>query len=210
MSIEVTDCLSASVVVVGVGLLGSEQELKSFSDSIPTEIVVENRLGPEGSLGRRLQFNKDRILIEITPQRSSIRQEYPSDDLSILAGVAGNAIKHTTNVQDIRAHGYNVDLVYAQNSAISASSYIAKRMFSTFPKNEAWKVIGGHAGLRFQSNDGRMWIADIEPRFRQDDTNKIYFRLNLHVQGRPDTDTIHDLLRRTRHEAEGFVARLDG
>ena len=208
MSVEITDWISASLVLVGSGLLSSEDEIRSFSSQISSEIAVESPFGSEGGLLRRIVVNKDRIAIDLLSQRGSIKQEYPPDDPSKLVEIAAAALQHSENKEGITAHGYNVELVYNQESYPTAYEYIANKLLMSFSRPSR-NVLGASVQLRLEDNDARMWNIDIQPRFRRDDTNKVYCSVNLHIAGPPDVDGIHTCLADTRAKAKTFIEELD-
>jgi hypothetical protein len=217
MPIKVTELLQANFVMVGIDLLQSDKELKSFADSIDTDIVVEKLVGLHSTApnGRRLAINRDRVFLELFPDRFSIRQEYPTpvSGFSTLSRLAGLAIEMSaaTDPTLVQAHGYNVELLYDPGPLL-ASPYIGSRIFSDFQRNPGWKTIGGQAGLKFRDTDGTIWNVVIEPRFKQDSAENVFFSLNLHrdEQHIPDTQQIQHSLERTLSEAETFINVVDG
>ena len=126
--------------------------------------------------------------------------------------VAGMAIANTElqNPQ-VRAFGYNVELVYDQDSGSPATEYLAHQLFADdYPRNEGWHLEGGSAKLTFRSN-GLSWIVTIEPRFNDANTKKVFLSMNLHrnEQRIPETDEIQNSLETTWDQATTFVKRLD-
>lgn len=213
MAARIRDLLTANLVLVGVELLNGDDRVKSFKDSLDSEIVLE-QLSPLNSAaeGRKITLPKDRISIDIFRERSVLRQEYPSEmALNNLASVAGLAIKNTTNVDEVRTHGYNIELVYDQDSGSLASTYIADRIFSDFSRNEGWRILGGQASFKFAGTEGKTWNVVIEPRFRNDTTDKVFLSINLHKEEKrlPEVQEIEKCLDETLHEAKTFIKRLD-
>ena len=215
MAIEIKDYISASLVLVGGKLLSTDHEAQSFGNAVDSEIVLATPFGGQESLPhpvpiRQLKINRDRISIDVTSTSSSIKQEFPSGDLSALAHISAMAIDHTTTPSDVTAHGYNVELVYDQTSSRSSFSYIADRILGDFPSPLGWTVVGGSSQLRFHDRDERVWHVVLEPRFKADDTTKVFFSLNLHVVGAPKSSDIRSSLQLTMDMASLFVRTLDG
>ena len=220
MPIEIQDYLNASLVLVGGNLINTDGERASFKHSMDAEIVYS-----DGSLDqdlsspmvpvqavpiRKLEISRDRVVVEVIPSRgSTIKQEYPSTDLSVLAKTATIAIRSTKEIGDITAHGYNVELVYDQTSEPLAVTYIANRVFATLPRIGGWEPSAGTANIRFRDESNRTWNVAIEPRFNDDSTRKIFFRLNLHFVGGPNVDDIGELFRLVLDKANEFVSVLD-
>lgn len=207
MSVDITDWLSASFVLVGPGLLSSENEIRSFSSKVSSEIAVESPFGPEAGPLRRIVLNRDRISIDLLSQRSEIKQEYPPDDPTKLVEVTVAALQDSANKEGITAHGYSVEFVYNQNSYPTAYQYIAKKLVSLSEPGR--NVLGASVQLRLEDNDEGVWNIDIQPRFRRDDTSKVYCSVNLHVAIPPDVDSVHTCFANTRDKAIAFIKELD-
>ena len=220
MPIEIQDYLSANLVLIGGSLLNSDNERSSFRQSMDAEIVFsDGTLPPDlpASLSslqavqtRKLQISRHRIEVEVIPSmRSIIKQEYPSEDMSILARTATFAIGSTREIGEITAHGYNIELVYDQTSEPRAVTYIANHVFAALPRVEGWRPTAGTAAIRFRDSTDNTWNVTIEPRFNDDNTRKIFFRLNLHFSGGPNPEDIDRCFRLVLDKAKEFVAVLD-
>ena len=217
MPIKITELLQANFVIVGIDLLQSDEELKSFADSIDTDIVVEKLVGLHSTApnGRRLAINRDRIFLELFPDRFTIRQEYPTSDSAFgtLSRLAGLAIEKSGAVDStlVRTHGYNIELLYDPGPVL-ASPYIASRIFGDFERNPGWKTIGGQASIKFRDGDDTIWSVAIEPRFKQDNAENVFFSLNLQREQQhiPNAQEIQRSLERTLNEATVFIDAVDG
>ena len=219
MAVEVQDVLKANFVLVGVGLLSNRlEELDAFRDAVDTEV----RLGSNMALGfplsnvepaGTLTLSRDRIVVEISPSGSTIAREYPSyEDLARLAEVAGYAIAKTDfGDQRPRAFGYNIELVYDQDSGLPAVQYLGDRLFAAeISGHEGWQLIGGAGRLIFDEG-GKPRNITIEPRFDDRAPTKIFMSLNVHEneQRLPNEDEIRNSLEETWRQAHEFVERLD-
>ena len=220
MPIRIQDYLNASLVLVGGSLINTDGERASFQQSMDAELVysdgssdqeISSPMAPLQALPiRRLEIRRDRVVVEVIPSRgSTITQEYPSTNLSVLARTATIAISSTEEIGDITAHGYNVELVYDQTSEPLAVTYVANRVFSTLPRIGGWEPSAGTAKIRFRDDSNRTWNVAIEPRFNDDNTRKIFFRLNLHFVGGPNLNDIGELFQLVIEKANEFVSVLD-
>ena len=218
MAVDVQDVLKANIVLLGVGLLTKSEELDAFRDAVDTEVEIGPNLFLGGPLPNieasgMVTLNRDRILVHVFPSRSTIAREYPSfEDLGRLAEVAGYAIAKT-DLEDRRpqAFGYNIELVYDQDSGLPAVRYLADRLFAAeISGNEGWQLIGGAGRLVFDE-DGKPRSITIEPRFDDRAATKISMSLNVHEneQRLPDEGEIKDALEETWRQAHEFVNRLD-
>lgn len=220
MPIEIQDYLNANLVLVGGSLLNSDDERSSFRQSMDAEIVfsdgafahdLPSPLAPLQAVpARKLQISRHRVEVEVIPSmRSIIKQEYPSDDMSVLAKTATVAISSTREIGEITAHGYNIELVYDQTSEPRAVTYIANRVFAALPRIEGWRPTAGTAAIRFRDSTDNTWNVTIEPRLNEDTTRKVFFRLNLHFSGGPDPEDIGKSFRLVLDRAKEFVTVLD-
>ena len=220
MAINIQDVVSANLVLVGIGLLNTPEELEDFRKGIgATEIVSRSSLALTGPLpdnaetGRTVALERERITLELSSSRSSVERAYPlKEDLERLANVAGHAITKTDlQGKRPRAFGFNLDLVYDQISEWPSVRYLAERLFSSVPLgNERWQLFGGMGRLIFKDGE-KFWTVKLEPRFNEQDTTKIFLSINLHrnEQRLPDKNEIRDSLCETWDQAHEFAIRLD-
>ena len=223
MAVEIQDVLKASLVMVGVELLNSREEVQRFSTAVGTDVMTGTIMFPGipnpppdvPAPGTTLTLNRDRIVIDVSQNRTAIEREYPAvHDLERLAEVAGYAIKKTKNFenQTLRAIGYNIELVYNQTSGKPAVAYLRDRLFNpNVPRNDGWKLAGGNARLTFIDDDGRLWNISLEPRFNEQAVSRIFMSLNAHKEKpeAPNTDDIRHYLQEAWEQAHDFVSRLD-
>ena len=217
MDPKIQDILSANVVFVGVHLINEPTGFDKFREAVGSEVVVEGGIvtslqGAVSEPGNLLRLAKDRILLECTSLRSSVKRDYPEhSDLDRLAIVANFAV-NSTNIekQKPRAFGFNIELVYDQSSAETALTYLASRIFSpTLTAGDDWQLNGGIGSLIFAKNSSRM-TAKFEPRFSDVNTTKVFFSLNYHVSEPrvPKLDEIQELLCESWEEAKEFINRI--
>lgn len=212
MSTEIQDVLKAYLVLVGVDLLNTPESINSFRDSIDSEISLSIVPGLP-SHSRMITLPKHRISLSLESGRSTLEREYPSrDDLSMLAKVSHKAVYHTNLEGHIfQAFGFNIELVYDQDSGFPAAKYLSNKIFrNDFPGNDSWNLHGGSAKITFHSED-KYWNVTIEPRFNDSETSKVFLTLNLHRTDRrlPEEQGILDSLEETWDEAMKFVKHLD-
>ncbi len=219
MPTEVQDVLKANIVFVGLGLLNTPVELNEFSAAVATDVVTLGTglvvglpsVAPEP--GRQLSLHRDRILLDLTPNRAVIEREYPaSGDLDRLAEVVESALNHTDLAGRLpAAFGYNVELIYNQTSGSPSLCYLGSKLFG---KSElganGWTLAGGAGTLVFDAAEGR-WTVRVEPRFNDSETTRTFLSLNLHkTEGRlPDSNEIRQSFEDVWKQAHDFVGRLD-
>ena len=219
MAVTMTDVLKANFVLVGFGLLNTQNELTAFQKAANADVVPAGSsviVGPPTNAaesGRLLSINRDRITLELFPSRSVITRDYPLEqDLDRLAEVADYAVTNTgSGVQQLRAFGYNIEMVYDQDSEQTAYRYISERLFSGDILGEkGWHLAGGAATLIFEE-DTKRWSIKFEPRFRDFAATKVFLGLNLHIaeQPMPSREEINSSLREAWRCAHDFVNRMD-
>ena len=203
------------MVLAGISLFNTPNELAAFRESVGTEITsVEAGVGTE-VFNRTITLNRDRIKVTGTPDRSAIAREYPAEgDLERLAQVAGMAIDNTDlKGQKLRAFGYNIELVYESPSGQRAIQYLLNRLFMPDLLRKGGLRLSGGAGRLFFEKDGRNWQALLEPRFNDEKTTRIFVSLNLHrPEANPSLLTeaeIGDSLKLLWAEAHNLVTQLD-
>ena len=105
----------ADLVLVGVGLIKTTEELTAFRSAVKSDVQAVPSVTtdlPSGvtRTGGSLTINRERVALDLTPARSVIRRDYPiQDDLTRLAQIASLAITNTDLAdQNPRAFGYNL------------------------------------------------------------------------------------------------------
>ena len=207
MSVEIIDWMSASLVLLGPGLLASDEEVSSFASAYSPEIEVGQVIAESGA-GRRLALNRDRISIDLFPQRSVIKQDYPPpNDLSRFTEAILNATQISCDISGIRAHGYNVEFLFTQTEYPTVYEYIAKKVLTGFRAPDG-NIVGAMVQFRFRDADGQMWNIDIQPRLRKDDATAGYCSVNLHLPSPPDLSKTVIFIAAVHEKAKSFVAEL--
>ena len=223
MAVEVQDVLNANLVLLGVGLLNTPEEVENFGRAVNTDVTFLGAPGlaglimgmvPDGSaLDRAYALNKDRIALSVSPTRSAITRDYPrQDDLDRLAEVASHAITSTMfETQQRHPVGYNIALVYDPKSESKAFSYLADRLFDkNTVRYDQWQLAGGSGKLMFVDGH-KTWTAVIEPRVNDEDGTNIFLTLNLHIgsQPLPSDEEIRNGLNEVWNQALNFANWLD-
>ena len=226
MAFKIEDVLESSFVLLGIGLLSTPAERDAFINQCNTEVTSETGIGIASAGTSRtqenihiLKLNRDRITLEISPGRCSIKREYPAKlDLQRLAEICYLSIANS-NLNDAvpGAFGYNVILLYRPDSGVTASSYLGERLFARalmqdeeielLPTSE---IVGGMGQISFDI-EGRRWNLTVEPRFKDLNTTTIYLNLNYHFSEKrlPVHDEISESLRKTWNQAYGIIEAID-
>ena len=219
MAVTTPEVVKASIVLAGLRLLNAPEEFEAFRGVIATDVQISGAgLATNIQSGITepqvaLTLNRDRITLELSPSRSAINRDYPlREDLPRLAEVAGQAISNTSEEeQELRAFGFNIELVFDQDSDIPAFGYLSRRLFDVDGLgSEGWQFIGGAGKLIF-NDGGRRWTIGLEPRFGDETESRVFLSINLHKAGQtlPVEDEIRDSLEEVWDKVHDFVQRLD-
>ena len=227
MAISSIEILNINLVLVGVELIKTPDEIDEFRNAVGVDVVMAEAgfaIGSPTGAGipvnlaggsRILSLNRDRITIDISVQRTTIKRDYPSspEEIKRLAEVAALVIATAENNEEskLQAFGYNIEMVYEQDSGMPASQYISERLFSDdVPKIEDGNVLGGSGRLTFAGN-GKTWRVGIEPRFNNEMDKRVFLTLNMHIDHNrfPDREEIMPSMREIEENAKIFASRLD-
>jgi hypothetical protein len=218
MAATLLDVVSTNLVLVGIGLLRVPEEAEKFKTALDLDLRIEVGLLANSQTGmteqsKTFMINRERTTLTLSPTRSTITREYPErKDLPRLATVATQAVECSDlGDQTLQAFGYNVEMVFDQNSNETAFHYIGNRLFGLSPGGEpAWTFEGGAGRLVFSDMSGKRTFA-VEPRFGDETTSRVFLSLNLHKNERiiPTEQEIAESLNNIWEEAESFMNRLD-
>ncbi len=219
MAVTTPEVIKANIVLVGLRLLSAPEEIEAFKRAIATDVQIAGAgLATNIHSGIAepqfaLALNRDRITLELSPSRSAVNRDYPSrEDLSKLAEVAGQAIGNTSvEEQELRAFGFNIELVFDQDPETPAFTYLSRRLFDVGALgSEEWLFTGGAGKLIF--DDGkRRWTIVLEPRFSDESESRVFLSANLHEVRLtiPTEDEIRNSLEEVWDEVHDFVQRLE-
>ena len=222
MTVEVRDVSKVDLVLVGVELLKSPEEVRSFRRALGVEVQIGSGTATEANSGETHQLTavalqRDRIIVTSFPARSVIIKEFPSltrpsDDWNRFAEVAVRAIDSSdqSNLTPT-AYGYNYSSVMEIDHDETAASFLGKRILTNQQLGKpGWGLIGGGASMIFSDGD-RRWTFNLQPQPLGDPNSKrLTFEVNLNV-GRtslPDQREIIDTLDEVWTEANRFIDHL--
>jgi hypothetical protein len=207
MSIEIVDWLNASVVVVGSGLLATEEEIRSFAAKTSEEVHYGSLQIANGTeVTARLEIRKEQITVDRNPERVSVVKEYPDGSWERLAEIVTFSLQSSNNL-DLTARGYNVSLVFDPNQNATAEEYIVSEIFAVLAIPN-WKFSGGQATLRFQdANLQGVWTVKIAPRVGRN-ARRVFLDLNLHLPGTIEIGEVSGYIESARDGALSFLETL--
>lgn len=223
MAIIVQDVLKANLVLAGVRLLGSPKEQSRFDKQAGTEVLKASAsipldlpllTGPqELELAQKFRLDRDRIELEVVGNQTLIGMEYPSKDtLDRLAEIAVLAIRSSSIADhNLSAVGFNLEIVYTQDSGLSAYEFLTKRVFAPNLFQAAGYQIRGGAAKLLLTRGEEIWNITLEPRFNNPEENRLFASFNLHqnTSRLPKPDTIKRTLEIVWDQAHLILSQFD-
>ena len=228
---KIVDVLKVNMVLVGVRLLGTQEERTAFERVVGAEVSSPPVIGigieinapagvnapiniPPPEPASILTLNRERITLESVLDRSTINREYPSrNDLDRLSEVAKLAIDRSNILnQQLRAFGFNIEVVYELPPGETASQFISSNIFTRDLFREAgFQLIGGAAKLQLIQNDN-LWNIGVEPRLGDAAANRIFVSFNLHKDDNkiPSLSNIRGSLEEMWNQAHSIMNKFDG
>lgn len=222
MAVELQDILKANLVLLGLDLLKTEEELAAFRRDVGMEVVDRPLPNINVSPGntvtpRALTLDRERTVLEMSPIRTVVHRNYPDvKDFDRISEIAALAIDKTdlTGSEPTVLCGYNLDLVFSQDSDPSAFTYLADRLFDVgLSQGLEWPLSGGSADLVFVDPARHQWTFTVQPRAFDPSGASVYLSLNRQIdspQPIPHKDEITQSLLECREQAIKFMSVLDG
>ena len=135
------------------------------------------------------------------------------EDLRKLADVAWQAVYNTSPAgRQPRAFGFNVELIFEQDSGSPAFEYLSRRLFNVEPVgNEGWQLVGGAGRLILQRQWNDVGQLAWNHAFNDETESRVFLSVNLHIDGQPlpDEAEIGISLEEVWDKIHDFVQRLD-
>ena len=177
MPISLHVALGASVIIVGIDLPSVDNLVQELGVISKTDVQV--LYGRDGDPDV-LILDRERIEITILESQLFVTREYPSEeDLLPLANISTATLNFLN--QPIEAIGYNVDLVFEQNSGRSAERYLGGRLFKHRELGGMeWPLWGGSGTMVF-GNSRKRKSFNLAPRLEDDKTTRVLVEANYHV-----------------------------
>ena len=214
MKVILSEVLKANITLVGGHLLSSDEQWSALSEKLGTEVILEGSIpgvainvtapGIKSSLDlapKRYLIGKDRISFQLLPDRTVVEIEYPTTTrMDTLITAVVEAISLNTSTGEVaRMFGFNIEAIYKLPSGRRAPEFITQHIFApeVFP-GRGLVLVGGVPRLHFV-RDTKHWFINIEPRFGDENSDKVYIAINLHYdKSAKRTDLNRDFLK------EGF------
>lgn len=187
------DVLKASIIFVGLQLLGDPTKREQFKGSLGSEVIEALSAGVSLGIDAQgisatlppppLVMNRERIALIANPGRTEVNRDYPEtpEDLNRLAEITERAITLTdVRTQRLQSFGFNMEGVYRLPSGMTSGAFIADHIYAPGLFSGLDCVIeAGSPNIRLRRGP-HIWNIRIEPRFGRIDTDHLFVSFNLH------------------------------
>lgn len=218
---RIEDVLKFSVVLAGIRLLQAEEEVESFRRIIGSDVIEE---GPGASafltipgvpgsprplLPQKLHLPKERVQLELQPDRSAIHKDYPTaEDIGRFSEIVRYTIERSNREgQDLKAFGFNLEAVYTLSEGKTAFDFLSTRAYHPgLLEGTGFTLIGGTPKLVMVKDDN-LWSLTLDARFGDLQSDRVYANWNLHFDDTslPSPHRVREELRRVWRETHLFV-----
>ena len=215
MSVQLQEVLSVELVLIGIELLRGEEEEARFRRDAAVEVltrpsrVAGGRPVPDHS--RALVLSRERIAVDTSLLGTVIRWDYPWGNWSRFGEVVTLAVGPTAETHEVEL-GYNVDLVFTQDSGQPSSAYLGERLLNPSLLGQlGWPLRGGGAQVSLR-DENRTWAFIVEPRAEDLSGNRVFLRVSLQwpLSPIPSTSQITASLQESLDQAMRLMQILDG
>jgi hypothetical protein len=222
MAIQVDDFVSTNLVIIGINLLETPEQLMEFRQQVGNPLTIEAGAVTNFPIGltepsRRIQLARDRVILELTGSRATITKEFPNTqdplpDFERLAEVTDCAISLSgVASHSIRSFGYNMELVFGLDPGQSPRDFLGTRLFGEdFRHDEAWDLVGASSQLIFTQGP-RQWTFGLRSGGENAPSSRVILGSNVHYEETelPSRQAVLDALNEIWHESRKFMNWLD-
>ncbi len=223
MAAKLHEIINFNLVVLHLDLLTADADLRAFQSSVDADVRPSSGMSINAATGqpqqtRTLHLERDRIILTLSPPRSSIAREFPSlsnldTDVGRFAEVVGHALPSMNGLNETPYDfGYNVEMVFDQDQNPTAFGFLGQRLLrsedATAPNRE---FLGGACRIIIRDELGQ-WTYTLEPRFNDPEAQRVFVSVNLHVAQRPlpTQDEVSDVILKVVSGTQDLMNRIGG
>lgn len=222
MGVRNETVLRVDTTLAGLEALRNDSEVSAFEEAAGTVVVSEGvglRLTISAGQaspapGRLLRLPRERLVLETSNRWTRVSMEYPGGveevagiGLTLVRACDATALENATPT----AFGFNIEMVYDQDSGETAIQYLGRRLLRT-PVGlvEGETRFGGSARIVLPEAESRLSVV-IEPRHQSLDTPKVFLAMNQHFEGGrvPSADEMTERMSALWKRASAFATDLD-
>ena len=184
MAFKVVDVLRANMVFRGIRFLPVDSDFDAFREAMGTEVVRRTEIADEKRLDMVL-MSRERTALLLGKDGSQIeRQHLERSDLPEFADTISACVTNSTLGEDDEpeAYGCNMEFVFEQDSGLPAGKYLASQMLgeAIVADEVPWEFEAAGFELRLDEEGERTWSFEIQPRFWEKDTKRVFVKVNHH------------------------------
>ena len=223
MAANLREIINFSLVVVNLDLLASEGSFTGFQNAVDADIRQGGGVSIDVATGqpqqaRMLHLDRDRINVNLSPARSSFTREFPSvsslpEDATRFAHVVNSAFLAGGHLSDAsHSFGYNAEMVFDQDLAPTAFEFIGNQLIRSDRVAAPDRVFLGGACRMIFSDELGQWTYNLEPRFNDVQSPRVFVNVNLHneQQPLPRGTQVADAILQIVDGVRDLMQRLDG
>lgn len=202
-------------------LLSSNDQVEAFHQALDVDFRQEVGMAANVATGethptRIFDLHRDRIILNLSRVRTVITREFPSldtldRDLSRFAEVTDHILR-TTDLSEVRCDfGYNVDMVFDQDTKETALEFLGERLLNYDALNQPGReLVGGTCRIIVKDESGQ-WTYNLEPRAGDLQRKRVFVGTNLHKQESllPGKDEITSSIESVVNSVIELMCRLD-
>lgn len=184
MAFKVVDVLRANVVFRGIRFLPVDSDFDAFREAMGTEVVRRTEIADEQRVDMVL-MSRERTALLLGNDGSQVERQHPErSDLAEFADAIFACVTNSTLGEDDEpeAYGYNMEFVFEQDSGLPAGEYLASQMLgeAIVADEIPWEFGGAGFELRLDEEGGRTWTFEVQPRFWEKETPRVFVKVNHH------------------------------
>ena len=196
MAASLREITNFSLVIIDLDLLASEGALRTFQNAVDGDIRHGGGISVDAATGqtqqaRILNLDRDRITLHLSSARSSITREFPATnnleaEISRFAQIVECALPVEDGPSTARHNfGFNAELVFDQDDSPTAFEFLGERLLrSERLAPPSGQFVGGACRMIFVDELGQ-WTYNLEPRFNDLQSSRVFISVNLHYVERP-------------------------
>ena len=222
MGVRNETVLRIDITLAGLEALRHDSEVSAFEAAAGTVVVTEGvglRLTISAGQaspapGRLLRLPRERLVLETSKRWTRVSMEYPTgvDEVAGVGRTVARACDATT-LEDATptAFGFNIEMVYDQDSGEKAIEYLGHRLLRP-PVGlvEGETRFGGSGRIVLAEAESQLSVV-VEPRHQSLDTTEVFLAMNQHFDGGrvPSADEMTERMSALWKRVHAFATDLD-
>ena len=196
MAANLHEIATFSLVILGLDLLTTDDELRAFQASVEADLrpgpgISFNPATGQSQQTRVFHLDRDRVVLNLSPLRSSFTREFPyvenlESETTRFAQIVDHALMSRQDTENTpHDFGFNTEMVFDQDQCPTAFEFLGQRLIRSENATAPDRLfIGGTCRFIIRDELGQ-WTYNLEPRHNDPETSRIFVNVNLHHEQRP-------------------------